>query len=90
MNMTLPKYSDGIKTVVQTSFGGIDKRAGAGDGAIADMLNMTSDHYPALSTRGRRSSYDDFLKLGIDPYERNESFIAFVCDVMMRRSRIIL
>ena len=59
MNMTLPKYSDGIKTVVQTSFGGIDKRAGARDGAVFDMLNMTSDHYPVLSSVSARAEYTD-------------------------------
>lgn len=59
MNLTAPKYSDGIKTVVQSAFGGIDKREGASDGAISDMLNMTSDHYPVLSTRAARSEYKD-------------------------------
>ncbi len=38
----------------QESFGGLDERLGAGDGAIAAMTNMTGDHFPVLSTRPPR------------------------------------
>lgn len=85
MNLTPPKYKDGIKTVVQSAFGGIDRREGASDGAISHMLNMTGDHYPVLSTRGGRAPYDDYTsivdKYGVSDYERSEMKLTLVCDV---------
>ena len=44
-------YSDGIKQIVQTKFGGYNRRDSAGNGDIVDMLNMTSDRFPLLSTK---------------------------------------
>ena len=38
----------------QESFGGLDERLGAGDGAITAMTNMTGDHFPVMSTRPPR------------------------------------
>lgn len=42
----------------QESFGGLDCRLGAGDGAIAAMENMTGDYWPVLSTRPERRLYE--------------------------------
>ena len=84
MNMTSPKYSDGIKTVVQTNFGGIDKRAGARDGAIFDMLNMTSDHYPVLSTREARAPYNAYINMMTELLVDGMYELYSVCDVSDR------
>lgn len=55
--MRLPgaRYSDGIGKVTQIRFGGLDRRDGAKDGTICDMQNLTSDHYPVLAVREKRS-----------------------------------
>lgn len=58
-----PKYSDGIQSVVQTTFGGFKKTDGARDGEIYDMLNMTSDSYPVLASRPVRSEYVGLKKI---------------------------
>ena len=85
MNLARPKYKDGIKSVVQSAFGGIDIREGARDGAISDMLNMTSDHYPVLSTRGARAYYEDYDKITAkynpDAEDGTEVTLLCVCDV---------
>ena len=85
MKLTTPKYSDGIRTVIQSTFGGIDKREGAHDGAICDMLNMTSEHYPVLSTRGARATYADYgiimSHLNLDWEDGTEKTLMYVCDV---------
>ena len=60
MRLTSPRYSDGIKTVVQSAFGGIDRREGVADGTLFDTLNMTSEHYPILATRAGVAKYEDF------------------------------
>lgn len=54
--MKLPgmRYTDNIGKSKQVKFGGLDHRLGAADGAIWDMQNMTSDHYPLLSVRSAR------------------------------------
>lgn len=39
---------------VQTRFGGIDRRPGAVDGALRDMLNLSGREFPLLSPRPRR------------------------------------
>lgn len=46
-------YRDKIRKAQQIAFGGYNHTAGAKDGQIWDMLNMTSDEYPVLSTRKR-------------------------------------
>ena len=38
-------------------FGGYNHNLRIGDGEFFDMKNMTSDHYPVLSPRGKRSVY---------------------------------
>ncbi len=63
MKLQSPYYSDGISTVVQTKFGGFMRSAAASDGEIYDVLNMTSDHYPVLATRGARSEYEEYIKV---------------------------
>ena len=61
--MTLPKFSNtaALRQSYQAQFGGLNHTKGATDGDIYDMRNMTSDHYPVLSPRGRRrtvATYD--------------------------------
>lgn len=45
---------DGISKRTAVRFGGYNHTLGASDGEIYDMENMTSDHYPVLSTRKER------------------------------------
>lgn len=54
--MTLPYAAQGAgQTLVwQDSFGGLDRRLGAKDGAITAMENMTGDHWPVMSPRPPR------------------------------------
>jgi len=51
-------YSDGITKSVQIKFGGLNRGIGAADGELADMRNLTSDHYPVLASRARRGQLD--------------------------------
>lgn len=57
--MTLPEmeHQDRIGKNPQTVFGGLDRRLGAGDGAIASMRNLTARYYPLLATRDRRARW---------------------------------
>lgn len=52
-----------------TTFGGINAQKGAKDGEISDMLNMTSDNYPVLSSRPTREYLSD--------YDNNLGFICY-------------
>ncbi len=54
--MRLPKmkYGSGIRKGSQMVFGGLNMSKGAGEGELADMRNLTADHYPVLGTRERR------------------------------------
>ncbi len=56
MSGALPSmvYADGIRKHSQVQFGGYDHRIAAGDGAIWDMKNMSSDLYPILTPRKPR------------------------------------
>lgn len=54
MQVDTPKYADGIGKGKQTRFAGLNRSAGADDGALCAMRNLTSDHYPLLATRERR------------------------------------
>ena len=47
-------FRDGIKKARQVLFGGLNRSIGASDGELADMRNLTSDHFPVLATRLRR------------------------------------
>lgn len=58
MKLQSPRWSDGIKTDVQESFGGINNTDGARDGDIISAHNMTSDSFPVMSTRGAREDYE--------------------------------
>ena len=60
--MTLPKFSNtaALRQSYQAQFGGLNHTKGATDGDIYDMRNMTSDHYPVLSPRGRRRTVASF------------------------------
>lgn len=42
------------QTVPTTTFYGLNRGLVVGEGEMADMLNMTSDHFPVLATRARR------------------------------------
>lgn len=57
--MRLPnmKYMDGITKKTQVKFGGLNHSAGAKDGELWDMKNLTGDHYPLLATRSPRRIY---------------------------------
>lgn len=57
--MRLPsmKYLDGISKKTQIKFGGLNHSAGAKDGELWDMKNMTGDHFPLLATRAPRRLY---------------------------------
>ena len=48
------KYSLGTRKIPVGQFGGLDRTPGAGNGAICDMLNLSGDQFPLLSTRERR------------------------------------
>lgn len=54
--MRLPRmrYGSALTKSEQVAFGGLNLTKGAGDGELIDMWNLTSDHYPVLSTRPRR------------------------------------
>lgn len=60
--MGLPKFSNtaALRQSYQAQFGGLNHTKGATDGDIYDMRNMTSDHYPVLSPRGRRRTVDTY------------------------------
>jgi len=45
---------DGIKKAAQVKFGGLNRGLGAADGELADMRNLTGDHFPLLAARGPR------------------------------------
>lgn len=59
--MRLPdmKYADKITKSTQIKFGGLNKSVGANDGEMVDMMCLTSDHSPVLSTRPSRLLYKD-------------------------------
>lgn len=52
--ITPMSYSRNFHETVQDVFGGIDRRPAARDGAVADMMNMCAEAYPALTVRPRR------------------------------------
>lgn len=62
--MKLPDmiYRDNIKRVVQTVFKGYNHNLYAGDGEIYDMTNMSSIHYPLLSSRPPRRLFTTLVK----------------------------
>ncbi len=51
----LPELPTWEKTIINTQqFLGLNRGLSIADGEMADMLNMSSDNYPVLSTRGAR------------------------------------
>ena len=54
--MKLPsmKYSDRITKSKQIKFGGLNQAAGAKDGELRDMMNLSSDDSPVMATRKKR------------------------------------
>lgn len=57
--MQLPsmKYAERLSKSTQVKFRGLNHVLGARDGDLWDMENMTSDHYPVLSTRAKRRKF---------------------------------
>ena len=55
MRLDTPIYRDGAKTAVQSAFGGIDRREGLADGRIYDLVGMSADKFPTLSSAPPRS-----------------------------------
>lgn len=64
--MKLPrmKFADGITKGKQIKFGGLNHTRGAADGELWDMKNLTSDHYPLLSSRAPRLKCRSFTEPG--------------------------
>ena len=56
--MLLPKlpYTSGASRVPVPGFYGLDRRAGAGNGAICDMTNMVGTDAPVLTSRPKRKN----------------------------------
>lgn len=57
--MTLPYAArgEGCSVAWQDSFGGLDERLGAAEGAAVSMENMTGDHWPVMASRAPRRKY---------------------------------
>ena len=55
------QFSRNFYEQTQEVFGGIDRRKAAGNGAIADMLNMSAAEYPLLTVRPRRREHATVL-----------------------------
>jgi hypothetical protein len=64
--MKLPdvKFADGITKGQQVQFGGLSHSPAAGDGALWDMRNLTSDCAPLLATRQKRRLYKTLTDAG--------------------------
>lgn len=64
--MRLPemKYTDRIRKSKQIKFGGLNHTAGAKDGELFAMRNLTSDHAPVMATRARRLKYGKLQEPG--------------------------
>lgn len=59
--MVKKQFSRNFYEQTQSVFGGIDRRAAAGNGAIADMVNMSAAAYPALTVRPRRRQLEEIV-----------------------------
>lgn len=70
--MKLPsmRYADRIGKSQQIKFGGLNHTAGAQDGELWDMKNLTSDHYPLLATRPPRWHYKHRASGGIFAWDK--------------------
>lgn len=49
-------YENGANRIPIMQFGGLDRRVGAGNGAITDMKNLTGNDAPVLSSRPKRKT----------------------------------
>lgn len=54
-------YSQNTRTRTQTQFGGLDHRAGSGEGTLWDMKNLCSDEFPLLASRPPRHAAAETL-----------------------------
>lgn len=61
--MKLPSLSEISRSEELTqSFPGLDRNLRGADGSMSDMRNLTSDHYPLLAARERRTMLDVLVK----------------------------
>lgn len=61
--MKLPSMSEISRSEELTqSFPGLDRNLRGADGSMSDMRNLTSDHYPLLAARERRTMLDVLVK----------------------------
>lgn len=77
--MLLPnlRYDDGIRKTKQIKFGGLNHTAGASDGEIYDMENISTDNYPVLSSRKPRHNIATEATDPSDIYTDGEELILF-------------
>ena len=59
MKLPAMKYLEGNRKKTQVKFGGLNHTAGAKDGELWDMKNLTTDHYPVLASRMPRTKLID-------------------------------
>ncbi len=55
MTFSKPAYGSGKREISQIAFGGYNHTKSASEGEIYDMKNLTSAHYPLLSSRSPRT-----------------------------------
>lgn len=74
MKLSMPKYGSGKRKLTQISFGGYNHNRSASEGEIYDMKNLTSDDYPILSVRRKRTvearGDEERRSLGLFVYDR--------------------
>ena len=65
------RYGGKIKSSTQVKFAGLDHTAGAKEGTLYDMVNMSADDYPVLATRKKRGHFQALGSPGgIGAYEK--------------------
>ena len=61
--MRLPTMAEISRSEELTQqFPGLDRNLRGTDGSMSDMLNLTSDHYPLLASREKRTLLDVLVK----------------------------
>lgn len=68
------KYSDAIARQTQVRFGGYNHTKYARDGEIYDMKNITTEHYPLITPRGKRDICDTIHSGTIDTIGVSDKF----------------
>lgn len=77
------QFSRNFYEQTQEVFGGIDRRKAAGNGAIADMFNMSADRYPLLTTRPRRIELEENVA-------KPNGFLAWGCTAWVDGSALVV